>query len=271
MKKFALALTALAAFTGSAVAADLPPAPAYSKAPAVVAAPELDRLLHLRRRRRRLGCGIRNTTFSTVGVPAFFSIAHTQPRGGRGYFGTAGAGYDWQLSQRWVFGVFGRLVTIWQPEGQISVSASGLLVTEKSFRIRGRSAVASAIWYPRCLCPMSMPGIPGASTIDYTRPRDTGQPVQRCADRLSYRRLHNRAGFVGGGDEYLRSFSAPGLFMEDGIPLLGVRHGDQNVNILVDGSDAQTGFDANFKPLVQTVSTSLVYRFNWGGPVVAKY
>lgn len=26
-----------------------------------------------------------------------------------------------------------------------------------------------------------------------------------------------------------------------------------------------------FKPLVQTVSTSLVYRFNWSGPVVAKY
>jgi outer membrane immunogenic protein len=36
MKKFALALTALAAFTGSAVAADLPPAPAYSRAPVVV-------------------------------------------------------------------------------------------------------------------------------------------------------------------------------------------------------------------------------------------
>ena len=26
-----------------------------------------------------------------------------------------------------------------------------------------------------------------------------------------------------------------------------------------------------FKPLVQTVITSLVYRFNWTGPVVAKY
>jgi outer membrane immunogenic protein len=26
-----------------------------------------------------------------------------------------------------------------------------------------------------------------------------------------------------------------------------------------------------FNPIVQTVSTSLVYRFNWTGPVVAKY
>jgi len=26
-----------------------------------------------------------------------------------------------------------------------------------------------------------------------------------------------------------------------------------------------------YKPFVETISTSLVYRFNWTGPVVAKY
>ena len=32
------------------------------------------------------------------------------------------------------------------------------------------------------------------------------------------------------------------------------------------------GRDITFKPFVQTISTSLVYRFNWGGaPVAAKY
>jgi outer membrane immunogenic protein len=30
-------------------------------------------------------------------------------------------------------------------------------------------------------------------------------------------------------------------------------------------------FGVNYSPIVQTVSTSLVYRFNWTGPVVAKY
>ena len=33
----------------------------------------------------------------------------------------------------------------------------------------------------------------------------------------------------------------------------------------------QRGRDITFKPFVQTISTSLVYRFNWTGPVVAKY
>jgi hypothetical protein len=32
-----------------------------------------------------------------------------------------------------------------------------------------------------------------------------------------------------------------------------------------------TGLAVTFKPWTQTISTSLVYRFNWTGPVVAKY
>ena len=39
----------------------------------------------------------------------------------------------------------------------------------------------------------------------------------------------------------------------------------------LDGTNALFGRDITFKPFVQTISTSLVYRFNWGGPVVAKY
>jgi outer membrane immunogenic protein len=49
-------------------------------------------------------------------------------------------------------------------------------------------------------------------------------------------------------------------------------YGNKNINELVDGTNALAGNDIAFKPFVQTISTSLVYRFNWGGgPVVAKY
>ncbi len=106
MKKFALALTALAAFTGSAVAADLPPAPAYSRAPAVVAAAPSwtgfyifggagggvwDANTGVQQRLRRAAC----------------VLCINNKQGGDGWFGTAGAGYDWQFSQRWVFGILG--------------------------------------------------------------------------------------------------------------------------------------------------------------------
>jgi outer membrane immunogenic protein len=39
----------------------------------------------------------------------------------------------------------------------------------------------------------------------------------------------------------------------------------------VDGTGVLAPNSITFKHLVQTISTSLVYRFNWGGPVVARY
>ena len=78
--------------------------------------------------------------------------------------------------------------------------------------------------------------------------------------------------FVGGGVENnldIFGISAPGWFMK--TEYRAAYYDNKNLNILVDGANTPTGVDINFKPLVQTVSTSLVYRFNWTGPVVAKY
>ena len=77
--------------------------------------------------------------------------------------------------------------------------------------------------------------------------------------------------FIGGGVENnldIFGISAPGWFMKteyrsafyDRISL---------PETFVGGG--LTGTATTFKPWVQTISTSLVYRFNWGGPVVAKY
>ena len=44
--------------------------------------------------------------------------------------------------------------------------------------------------------------------------------------------------------------------------------GNGSVNVSVSNRD---DVHVTFKPFVQTISTSLVYRFNWTGPVVAKY
>jgi outer membrane immunogenic protein len=89
MKKFALALAALAAFTGSAIAADLPPAPAYSNAPAVVPTPSWTGFYIF----GGAGGGVwdANTGVSvTGGGPCVACFNNKQ--GGDGYFGTAGAG-----------------------------------------------------------------------------------------------------------------------------------------------------------------------------------
>jgi outer membrane immunogenic protein len=86
--------------------------------------------------------------------------------------------------------------------------------------------------------------------------------------------FHRNGFFVGGGVENnlnIFGISAPGWFMKteyrsafyDRITL------PETLTPALGGGT--TGASVTFKPWVQTISTSLVYRFNWTGPVVAKY
>jgi outer membrane immunogenic protein len=83
----------------------------------------------------------------------------------------------------------------------------------------------------------------------------------------------NRNGvFIGGGVENslnIFGISAPGWFMK--TEYRAAYYGRKNISELFDGSNAPVGRDIAFKPWAQTIQTSLVYRFNWTGPVVAKY
>ena len=66
------------------------------------------------------------------------------------------------------------------------------------------------------------------------------------------------------------SFNTQGWFVGG-----GVENGDlagQRLQERFDGTNTLVGQDITFKPFVQTISTSLVYRFNWtGAPIAAKY
>jgi len=46
---------------------------------------------------------------------------------------------------------------------------------------------------------------------------------------------------------------------------------DRKTSQVFDPAGVATTTGIAFKPYVQTIQTSLVYRFNWGSPVVAKY
>jgi outer membrane immunogenic protein len=87
MKKLVLALSALAAFTGSAIAADLP-ARTYSKAPAVVAAPSWTGFYVF----GGAGGGMWTADTNVVTFPGLVGLTRDQRMGGNGWFGTVGAG-----------------------------------------------------------------------------------------------------------------------------------------------------------------------------------
>ena len=101
MKKLVLALTAVAAFTGSALAADLP-ARTYTKAP-VVGGDLRAGPASTSSAAAAAASGMPTTIQSTA---AGRRLSNNVRTGGDGWFGTVGAGYDWQFNSSWVAGIF---------------------------------------------------------------------------------------------------------------------------------------------------------------------
>src|SRR5216683_3869543 len=101
MKKLVLALSAVAAFTGSALAADLP-ARTYTKAPMMAPVYNWTGFYIF----GGGGYGMFDSNTFVTTFPRGTPLTIGQKVGGDGYFGTVGAGYDWQFNGSWVAGIF---------------------------------------------------------------------------------------------------------------------------------------------------------------------
>jgi outer membrane immunogenic protein len=263
MKKLFIAFTAVAAFTGSAMAADMAPR-TYSKAPMMApVAPSWTGFYIF----GGVGGGVwdaNNYTYdNTTGVP--FTV--NQKQGGDGWFGAVGAGYDWQFNSAWVAGIladgqFGSL------KGSLSGTGAGLPLTG-SEKLRDTWAVGARLGY--LVAPNVLSYVNGGFTQSYWSGSQLGSLVGDPAIR-STPSFSKGGWFVGGGVENnlnIFGISAPGWFMK--TEYRAAYFGTANLvetNIFTGNPTIAT---ATFKPFVQTISTSLVYRFNWSGPVVAKY
>jgi outer membrane immunogenic protein len=264
MKKLVLALTALAAFTGSAMAADMAPR-TYSKAPAPMAvAPSWTGFYIF----GGVGGGVYDADNywynNTTGAPYVVN----QKQGGDGWFGTVGAGYDWQFNSSWVAGVFadGQFGSL---KGSIPGAFAGLAVTG-SEKLRDTWAVGGRVGY--LVAPNVLSYVNGGFTESYWSSSLLAPINGSSGPTASTPSFHKGGWFVGGGVENnlnIFGISAPGWFMktEYRAAYFGTQH-------LVESSVATglpTIVTTTYKPFVETISTSLVYRFNWTGPVVAKY
>ena len=259
MKKLVLALAAVAAFSGSALAADMAPAPAYTKAPAMPAPIYNWTGFYVF---GGGGGGVWDAD-QTVLNGAGNGITITQRSGGDGWFGTVGAGYDWQFNSSWVAGIFadGQFGSI---RGTMTDAFSNLAGTEK---LDDTWAAGVRLGY------LVAPNVYSYVNAGFTESFWSGATLSTFAGTPSaLTPSFNRNGwFVGGGVENnlnIFGITAPGWFMKTEY-----RAAYFNRATLAETNLAgiPTGLSDTFHPLVQTISTSLVYRFNWGGPVVAKY
>jgi len=181
--------------------------------------------------------------------------------GGRGYFGTVGGGYDWQINPTWVVGVFGDAQF-----GDIRGSLADGVVTG---RLKNDTNYAAGARLGYLISPNAL----SYFNVGYSHADFKGVAFTDATGTAigSTGKSHRDGWFIGGGvenDLNIFGISAPGWFMKTEYR---VAEYNRKTSEVFDTTGAATGVGVAFKPYVQTVQTSLVYRFNWGSPVVAKY
>jgi outer membrane immunogenic protein len=253
MKK--LALTAISLLiAGSASAADMRPAPVKAPAPAPVAAYNWT------------GCYVgagggygmwnQETQYvDAVGGP--FGISHDN--GGRGWFGTVQVGCDLQVGSNIVIGAFGDY-DFSNIKGDMSVLAAGWIGEEK---LKNSWAAGGRIGW----IPWSVPQLLVFVSGGYTQAKFsdvTFTNVLGAATPFSVPGQTYSGWFLGSGYEYGIGF-LPGLFWKTEYRFAD--YGKERVLI----AGPAGGDSLDFTKRVHTVRSELVWRFNFGGPVVARY
>ena len=256
MKKLLLATTAVVVMTGAASAADLAARP-YAKAPMMApVAPSWTGFYIFGGAGGGIWDADSHTNFN--GVPATID----QRVGGDGWFGTVGAGYDWQFTPTWVFGVFadGQFGSL---RGTVQDQFAGL-----TGRIKMQDAWAAGARIGYLVAPNVLSYVNAGYSGSHWS--GTGLTTLTGAASGTHTDSFNRNGwFVGGGVENnlnIFGISAPGWFMKTEYRTAFYNKSD--IAVRFDGTNALSTDSVTFKPWVQTISTSLVYRFNWTGPVV---
>jgi outer membrane immunogenic protein len=263
MKKLVLALTAVAAFSGSASAADLAASP-YTKAPMMAPVANWTGFYIF----GGAGGGLWDADSNVVSYPgAPVAFTRDQRMGGHGWFGTVGAGYDWQFSN-WVAGIFGD-GQFGSLSGSISDPTVGIAGYEGREKLRTSYAAGVRLGYlvaPNVLSYVNG-GYSGSewSSASYSTLAPAGGPALFTTPSF-----HRNGWFIGGGVENSLNFfgiAAPGWFMKTEYRAAYYDRITLPETFVAGGL---TGDAVTFKPWVQTISTSLVYRFNWSG-AAARY
>jgi outer membrane immunogenic protein len=275
MKKFVLALTAAAAFTAPALAADL--APRYAKAApvAVAATPwtgcwisggggyQFDRVNH-------------ETWGGTVSTLRTQNISSSVD----GWILTGGVGCDYQFNSRWVIGAFADGTWSNDVKGDYAVRLTSLSqdITIGQIKNPWSWAVGARVGYivaPNVLtyvnAGFTQTRFDSVSVFDRTSNGGLNTGIQVAGQTLG-------GVFLGSGIEYSLDW-LPGLFLKTEGRAAWFGNKDAAVACVTAGSACNGLGSPSFTSLNidkrDTISylakTELVYRFNWGGPVVAKY
>jgi outer membrane immunogenic protein len=267
MKKIAIALTAMAAFTGSAVAADMAPR-AYTKAPVAVAPVA-----------NWTGCYVGgggggayvkndHNDYATVagrGVAVGDALGPNLSTGEDGWFGTVQAGCDYQFAgTNWVVGLFGDY-DFMSVKGDTSIGGTSGPSVVGSQKLDSQWSIGGRAGY--LVLPQLLTYVSGGYTQGHWKSTDL-TPFLGLVPTNTLPGSTKGGWFIGAGDEYALSF-LPGLFWKTEYRY--AEFDRANVDVLNFPAGTLSGTSSTQKFVEHSVRSELVYRFNWGGAVVAKY
>ena len=259
MKKFALALTAVAAVTGSAMAADMAPR-TYSKAPASVAVAPTWTGCYV-----GAGGGGAMTTndHNDYATGTTIAAGPNLTTGARGWLGTVQGGCDYQFNN-FVVGAFadydfmsvtGTVSTL----GTFSPSLSGTQKQDQQWAVGVRAGYL--------VLPQLLTYVSGGYTQAHWQ--STNLSFFGVATPSGVLPGDTKGGwFIGTGDEYALTGFLPGLFWKTEY-----RYSEfERSNVAETGAIGGPFLTSSTQKFREnSVRSELVYRFNWAGPVVAKY
>jgi outer membrane immunogenic protein len=257
MKKHLLGMTAAALLAAPAMAADMR-APVKAQPPAPVAVYNWT------------GCYIgagggygmynQKTQFIDGATDAAFGLSNDN--GGRGWFGTVQVGCDYQIGSTFVIGAFADY-DFSGIKGDMAVLALAAVGEEK---LKSSWAAGGRIgWlpFPQLLVFVSA-GYTEASFSQVNLLSDSsGLPRNLALSKHTY-----NGWFLGSGYEYGIGW-LPGLFWKTEYRFAD--YGKERVSIFSTLSGIATGDSIDSYKRVHTVRSELVWRFNFGGPVIARY
>jgi outer membrane immunogenic protein len=257
MKKLLLATAVAVAAVGTAGAADLP-----VKAPPMVAAAPVASWTGCYVS-AGIGYGMSNTDNYNESYPGLVQTTSSgQTTGGRGWLGRGGIGCDYQVSPQFVIGAFADYD--WS-------SIKGTY--EDNFFLAGGQENLSHSWaaggrigylpYPNLMTFISggwtQAHFDGVSLASFAIP--SVPPTDTFAGNTY------NGWFIGGGTEYRLPWFQ-NLTWKTEYRFSSFQSADLPILL---PSGAVSGFAEHNQNYVQSVTTSLVWRFNFGGPVVARY
>lgn len=265
MNRFFTALAALALASGSALAADMSP-PMYKAPPPPPPAPTWT------------GCdinagggyGLWNQDHS---VTAGLGSTVNTTDGGRGWLGRFGGGCDYQFGMggfgNFVVGAFGDF-DVMSLTGTLSPSElfTNVVTSPVAANVKETNAVYAGARLGYLVSPTFLTYVDGGWT--QTRFTQTGefQTATGLPTNFGYPNFTSSGWFIGSGYEYAFNFSwfpIQGLFWRTEY-----RFAEYNSRNLSEANLTTGVLDGNVlrtTPFVQTITSSLVWRFNFNGPM----